>query len=156
MSTDLVKVNNLNQTLNINLIKVQLLNNTEIFISDSFPCDYLGDHYEYIPNTLTGASQQEGDEESRPTWKIANPHYMFNSIVLSDTLEGALITRYQVKNLETPIPTFELLSSNVWQIYQVISINTEVVLQLRTLTDIPSARIPPRGFYPPAFPHVKV
>lgn len=155
--TDFVQANALEQDSLINLIKVRTVDNQFIYIADKFPCDYLGDHYEKLDNNLTGASQQEGDEESRPNWKFANPNFAFNSLVLNNnSLEGALVTRYQMRVKYTPDLVLELVSNNVWQLFQVVSVGTEINCQLRTLTDIPAARLPRRGFYPPGFPHVKV
>lgn len=153
---NLVDVNSLKQKLLINLYKIQTLDNFMIFLCDKYPITFLGDDYEFLPSTISGIGTAEGAEEVRPTWNIANPSNFLNSIALSDSLEGSQVTHYQAHIDPANTLTYDILSVNIWQIYQIPSITKELVIQLRTLTDIPAARIPPRGHYPPEFPHTSI
>lgn len=153
---NLVQANALKQVSRINLYKVHTLDNHLIFISDAYEIQFLGDTYEVIENSISGIGSAEGNEEVRPVWKIGNPNSFLHSIALSNTLEGAQITHYQLQPSLTIPNEFEILSVFMWQLTQIMSVTTELVVQLRTLTDIPAARIPHKGYYPPDYPHVSL
>ena len=149
---DLSNSHNLEQTLVLNLFKVNLLSGIQFCICDKYEVTFMGDTYGFMANELTGMSEAEGTEKSRPNWSVANPNNALHSVALSGELEGGLVTRYQVA--VSDLGTGSSVRTDVWQIYQVVGVSTYVALKLRALTDIPSASVPPRGYFPPDFPSV--
>lgn len=150
--TNYSEITKLDQDLLLNLFRIELTNGAVIFICDKYQVIFLGDTYEFLPNELSGAGEDQGQEATRPTWTIANPNGIWTGIALSEALEGALVHRYQMKAAD--LAGGVVTSSDLWTVYQIMSVSTSIQLQLRTLTDIPPAQIPYRQYYPPIFPHV--
>lgn len=149
---DLSNTHALEQTLVLNLFKVRLLNGIQFFICDKYEVTFMGDTYNFMPNTLTGMSEAEGTEKSRPNWSVANPNNTLTSVAISGELEGGLVTRYQVA--VSDLAMGGSVRTDLWQIYQLVGVSSYVALKLRALTDIPNSTIPPRGYFPPDFPSV--
>lgn len=156
--SDLTKTSilNLEQRNTINLLKIKLTDGREIFISDSFKINYLGDDYDYLEFTISGDMEKQTGEKNRPTLEIANPKGMLNPLAISGELLGALVVRYQLEASFDGEAEVRLVRHNQWKLYQVADISTRVVLQLRTLIDAANTSIPPREYVPPTFNHVNV
>lgn len=152
----LVDVYKLQQKNTINLLRVELTTGEIICVCDSFDFNYLGVEYDYLDFSISGDLETQTDERSRPTVRLANPNSMFHKLAVSGTLEGALVTRQQLETTyedQTQVSTARL---DVWKVYQIPNISTDVTLQLRRLGDSPTLTLPPRAYYPPDFNHVSV
>lgn len=152
---DLLKVNSLEQTTAINLLKIKLVSGEFIFLCDSFDFNYLDEDFIYLDFSISGDLETQGGEKTRPSIELANPNGMFSKLAIGGLLEGALITRYQIEaeygaqNVETA-----MIKTDVWKVYQIPIISTKLALQVRRLGDNLGSRFPPRGYYPPEFNHV--
>ena len=150
------EITKLEQQNNINLLKIKLPDGRYIFICDSFELEYLGDKYQYLEFSISGDFETQTGEVSRPTLTITNPNYFLNPLVLSGSLLGSLVVRYQLETDFEGGVNLKLVRSNQWKLYQVVGVSTTVVLQLRTLVDAAKRTIPPRQYFPPIFNHVNV
>ena len=153
---DYTKINSLVQQNTIYLLKIKLPDGRYIFICDSFEIEYLGDKYQFLEFNMSGDKESQTGERSRPTINLTNPNYFLNPLALSGALVGALVTRYQLEATFDGSTQIQLVRSNLWKVYQISGISTNLVLQLRTLVDSANRMIPPRQYFPPLFNHVNV
>lgn len=152
----LISANALEQMNSINLLKITLPSARVIYLCDSFDFDYLGDKYVYLDFNITGDLETQTEEKSRPTIELANPDSMFHKLAVSGSLEGSLLSRYQLEAYYGQTTQIKVVRTDVWKIYQIPNISTRIIMQLRRLGDSPTQKFPPRAYYPPEFYHINI
>ena len=128
---NLVTATNLEQLKKVNLFKIITVDQNEIYMCDSFTNEYI-----------------------RPMFNFENPNFMFNQYVLGKNLDYAQIIHYEMLFESANGLNGRVVSTNVWQIYQIASVSTQISVKLRALSDCPNKTIPPRAYYAPEFSSV--
>ena len=64
------------------------------------------------------------------------------------------ITNHEMQFAYEGDPEAQVISTSVWQVYQVAAVSTQISLKLRALSDCPNTNIPPRAYYAPEFTSV--
>lgn len=154
-SLDLVNATKLEQRRKVNLFKIITVDQNEIYMCDTFTIkDFLGDEYRYMSCAIQGTGQTTTNEYLRPTFQFENPNFMYNQYVLGKNLDYAQITHYEMLFSSEKDIVGQVVSTNVWQVYQISNVTTQITLKLRALSDCPSVGIPPRAYYSPEFSSV--
>ena len=154
---NLVNASNLEQIKKVNLFKIVTVDQNEIYMCDTFTIsDFLGDEYRFMSCALQGAGQSFTNEYVRPQFSFENPNFMFNQYVLEKNLDYAQIVHYEMIFDTSEGINGQVISTNVWQIYQVSNVSTQITVKLRALSDCPNTNIPPRSYYAPEFSSVNV
>lgn len=106
------------------------------------------------PFSLTGEGERAGGEQSRPRLVLANPESLFSYYISEGWMDGARITKYEVHpdDLASGQSTM-----SVWYVSQVEELNAIAIsLQLSTLSDGNSFKLPGRRFTQPEFGLVRL
>ena len=152
---NLVTATNLEQLKKVNLFKIITVDQNEIYMCDTFTIeDFLGDKYDFRSCAIQGAGQSFTNEYIRPMFNFENPNFMFNQYVLGKNLDYAQIIHYEMLFESANGLNGRVVSTNVWQIYQISSVSTQISVKLRALSDCPNKTIPPRAYYAPEFSSV--
>lgn len=149
---DLVMATKLEQIQKVNLFKIVTVDQNEIYMCDTFTVeDFLGDKYPYVSCAIEGAGQSTTNEYQRPTFNFANPGFRYNQYVLNKKLDYAQIVHYELQFSVGSTTNGSVVSTNVWQVYQLAAVTTQISLKLRALSDCPNTNIPPRAYFAPEF-----
>ena len=70
-------------------------------------------------------------------FNFENPNFMFNQYVLGKNLDYAQIIHYEMLFESANGLNGRVVSTNVWQIYQIASVSTQISVKLRALSDCP-------------------
>lgn len=152
---NLVNASQLEQVKKVNLFKIVTVDQNEIYMCDTFKvADFLGDEYRFTSCGLQGAGQSFTNEYIRPMFNFENPNYMYNQYVLGKNLDYAQLVHYEMLFDSSNGLDGKVIATNIWQVYQVSGIGTQITLKLRALSDCPNTTIPPRGYYAPEFTSV--
>lgn len=154
-SINLVNATKLEQIKKVNLFKIITVDQNEIYMCDSFTvADFLGDKYIFMSCAIQGAGQSFTNEYVRPSFNFENPNFRFNQYVLGKNLDYAQLVHYEMQFAYEGDPEAKVIATQVWQVYQIAGVSTQISLKLRALSDCPNATIPPRAYYAPEFSSV--
>lgn len=104
--------------------------------------------------SLTGKGDRAGGEQVRPSLLLPNPESIFSYYIGQGWLERARVTEYEVHPSDLNLT--ESLSAT-WYISRVVEFNKKAVnLQLSSLSDGNSFKLPVRRFTQPEFSLVRV
>lgn len=104
--------------------------------------------------SLTGKGDRAGGEQVRPSLLLANPESIFSYYIGQGWLERARVTEYQVHPLD--LEKTECISST-WYVSRVMEMNKKAIsLQLSSLSDGNTFKLPVRRFTQPEFSLVRV
>ncbi len=152
---NLVNATRLEQIKKVNLFKMITVDQNEIYMCDTFTVEnFLGDEYPYVSCAIQGAGQSFTNEYVRPTFNFENPNFRYNQYVLGKNLDYAQIVHYEMQFAYEGDPEAQVISTSVWQVYQVAAVSTQISLKLRALSDCPNTNTPPRAYYAPEFSSV--
>lgn len=106
------------------------------------------------PFNISGEGERAGGEQMRPRLVLANPESLFSYYISEGWMDGARITKYEVH--PDDLASGQSLMS-VWYVSQIEELNSVAVsLQLSTLSDGNSFKLPGRRFTQPEFGLVRL
>lgn len=152
----IAKAQSLEQSDYLLLFKVTTKNQYVLTISASRQIEFQGETYEFLPNVISGLHESNSGELSRPSWSISNPQGVLSKMALSPSLLGARVELIRILEEDYNNLNFSNIMVDLWRVYRVTSVSTQVTLELRKFSDFPKGTFPYRGYYPPDFKTVEL
>lgn len=118
--------------------------------------NWQGHTFESLPFSLNGLGSNSTGEMIRPKLVLPNASGAFSQYAHQGWLNNALVTRQLVRkvDLEGNVNSF---SQKKWRVAKIVNVSkTMITLELRSMFDGQNFKIPPRAYFPPAFPHVSL
>ena len=156
MSKEIISALKLEQSSIVKLAELKLPDGSIIRICDKYNLEYLSKEYMHINFEISDLKEVSSEESVRPSFKMLNPNAMFSKLALSDALEGALFDLIRIPEDELVAGLVTSSLYDRWKVYAIPSINQDLTLSLRRLSDFSSDTIPPRRYSPPDFPTVNL
>jgi lambda family phage minor tail protein L len=115
-----------------------------------------GNTFENIPFSLSGLGSNSSGEVIRPKLILPNAAGAFSTYAHQGWLNNAMVTRQIVRraDLDGDVNSF---SQKKWRISKILNLaKTMVTVELRSVFDGQSFKLPPRAYFPPEFPSVSI
>lgn len=138
------------------LFKLQLKDegSTVLYMSPENTVTWADQVWEEWPCKLTGYAQNSSGEKSRPKFTVANPEGIFSLWVGQGSLDGAILTHFEVSTSDLESDA-RIYLKRLWVVHKPMTLNKHmVVFECRSTFDGHMFKLPPRSFYPPEYPHV--
>lgn len=142
----------------VDLFEIQLKTKPVVLrVKNNNTVSWQGQTYEGMPLTLTGDKRTSDGEEARPTFMFANPLGAFNTYAAQGDFDRAIFIRKRVlrTEMEANINRFQ---PAMWYVARVREIKSGVgiTLELRSMHEGQTFKIPARMYMPPEFPTVSL
>lgn len=131
-------------------------NRTVLYFKTDDTETYLGNQYNGLPCSLSGASINTDGEAARPKLTLVNTDGTFSKAVAAGTLDRAVLTRRRVLMSDMLVNDPEHIV-HVWTVNRVVQLNRhQLAVELRDSSDGQNFEIPTRKFMPPEFTSVSL
>jgi phage-related protein len=140
----------------LEMFKLTLVNNAEMYFSKDVERTWLGNTYAEVPCHMTAVSQTTDGTKNRPKFTFANPSGVFSSDIMTGELDNAVLERQQIM-LSDLQADYDIAIRSSFRITKILSLTKDSCsVELKSALDGHSFTLPARHYYPPEFPHVKL